>query len=112
MSQILQIFFLLFYVASSYAITQERTRLIADKVQRSTAKNQQELDVSLKYLHDGFPNFREAKPKSICVVDIGNNPSRCHSLEVRERVSALHRTSLRSLSAIRRLFGRPPPLAA
>lgn len=62
MRQVLQLVFLLFYVASAYAITQERVSLIVQEIQHSTSRDeQQQFDDSCKQLRNGYPHYREAK---------------------------------------------------
>jgi hypothetical protein len=63
--------FLCFYFASSYAVTQERVRLMAGHVQHSPSHgNQSQMENDGRHVRDGFPNYRQAKPKpkTICVL--------------------------------------------
>jgi hypothetical protein len=63
----LSVVFVLFYMASSYAVTQERTDLIAGRVRDSASERRQShLEERASYLVDAFPQYREAKPKAGC----------------------------------------------
>lgn len=54
--------FLVFYVASSYAITQERTSLVIQELGHSLkASGDAQFDSACKQLRNGYPNFSEAK---------------------------------------------------
>lgn len=58
--------FLIFYLASIYAVAQERTTLIVSGLEHSCSRDASgQMDLGCKELHDHFPNYREAKPRSI-----------------------------------------------
>jgi hypothetical protein len=70
--------FILFYVASSYAVSQERVHLIVELVQHTTSHDDRmQIEADGKQIRDGFPNYRQAKPKTICVFDFGLVPQLC-----------------------------------
>jgi hypothetical protein len=71
--------FIVFYVASSYAVSQERVRLIVEFVQHTTSHdNHVQIEADGNQVRDGFPNYRQAKPKTVCVLDFGLVPQlRC-----------------------------------
>jgi hypothetical protein len=61
--------FLVFYFASCYVVTQERVSLIAGHVQHSPSHgNQSQMENDGRHVRDGFPNYRQAKPKTNCVL--------------------------------------------
>jgi hypothetical protein len=67
--------FLFFYVASSYAISQERVRLIVGEVQHSpTHRGEVQIEDDWRDTQDHFPNYRQAKPKTVCIVAVGPAP--------------------------------------
>jgi hypothetical protein len=54
--------FFLFYGASSYAITGERTSILIDELRHSRDRHDgSRIDSACRRLSNGFPNFREAK---------------------------------------------------
>jgi hypothetical protein len=56
--------FLLFYVASSYAITQVRSKFTAEQVRQSTESDgKTQIREPYEELSQGFPQYRQAKPK-------------------------------------------------
>jgi hypothetical protein len=70
--RIFYLFFIVFYFASSYAISQERVRLIVSEVQHSSQRSDDmQFDDDCKQLPNGFPNFQRAKPKTISIVWFG-----------------------------------------
>jgi hypothetical protein len=83
----LQLLFILFYFGSSYAVTQERVRLIVSEVQHSRSHSgRTHFDAGCKQLNNGFPNFQRAKPKTICSLCLGRNQAACLF-----RISGLYR---------------------
>jgi hypothetical protein len=70
--RVFYLFFIVFYFASSYAISQERVRLIVSEVQHSAQRTDQvQFDDGCKQLRNGFPNFRQAKPRTVCALGFG-----------------------------------------
>ena len=111
MRRAFQFLFLLFYVGSSYAVTQERTVLEADQVQHSASKSDQTLiDESCKHPADGYPSYRQAKPKA------GSDFyfSRVESIHLLPHVSeqAFHPQtySHKSLNTLETVLLRAPPV--
>jgi hypothetical protein len=69
--------FLLFYIDCSYAISQERVRLLVSEVQHSASRSDGAwVDSGCQQLHDGFSNFRQAKPRAFCALAVGRDPTR------------------------------------
>jgi hypothetical protein len=63
----IQILFLIFYVASSYAISQERTSLVVSDIQHGGSRADiPSVDSRFDRLDADYPNFRHAKPKDTC----------------------------------------------
>jgi hypothetical protein len=114
MKRLLLLLFLLFYVASSYAISQERVRLIAGEVQHSPAhQGEVQIEDDRQETPDDFPNYRQAKPKTICIVAIGPAP---HFVIIPLNADgSLNVHSVSSLYALYRgesVLSRAPPLKA
>jgi hypothetical protein len=66
-----QCLFLLFYVVSSYAISQQRIANIVSRVQRSRSNTdlaQVNSDGALQ--KSDFPNYRQAKPKTMAIARV------------------------------------------
>lgn len=64
MKSAVRVVFLLFYVASSYAITQERTALTTENLQRSISDSlKTEIGESGPQTPSASPEFRQAKPR-------------------------------------------------
>ena len=64
MVSIFQVLFLVFYMASSYAVTQERTGLTAERFDSNSVGSQErQADCGAEHHLQKFPNYREAKPK-------------------------------------------------
>ena len=67
--------FLLFYFASSYAISQERTRLIVSELQHSASHaDQPQFDNGCEQVRNSYPNYQRAKPKTISIPCFGLAP--------------------------------------
>ncbi len=80
MRRTFHLLFLVFYVASSYAISQERIRLIVSELEHSSSHDvQTQVDTGCKQLRNGFPNYQRAKPKTICSLCFGENQPVCLS---------------------------------
>jgi hypothetical protein len=70
--RIFHLVFLVFYFASSCAISQERVRLIVSEIQHSAERSDDtQFDDGCKQLRNGFPNFQRAKPRTISILWIG-----------------------------------------
>jgi hypothetical protein len=109
--RIVILLFLVFYFASSYAISQERIRLIVSEVQHSTSLGgQMQVDDGSNQLPDAFPNYRQAKPKTTCVLDFGLTPQPDLPPRVSERSFDIHSTtSFASLYRGENVLSRAPP---
>ena len=111
MRQAFQLLFLAFYVTSSYAVTQERTALEADQVGHSSSKTDQILiDEAHKHPVDGYPNYRQAKPKAGADFFFWRVES-VHLLpHVSEHVFHAQTYSFKSLDTLETVLLRAPPL--
>jgi hypothetical protein len=106
---VFQVLFLVFYSASSYAIGQERVYLVANELQHFVLRpDGLQFDDGCNQLRNGFPNFRQAKPETICILYFGFLQSfALPSLEVREFHAQSH--ALKSRDTIERILSRAPP---
>jgi hypothetical protein len=67
--------FLAFYFASSYVVSQERTRIVVGEVQDSTSESDEvRIEGSRSPERDIFPNYKQARPRVISVVHVGVLP--------------------------------------
>jgi len=108
--RISQIVFLLFYVASSYAITQERTSLIVSELYHSSSRsNQLQFDSGCKQLRNGFPNFQRARIKTICALQIGRNLNGNSLSPISQPTFPVQLRSLKSLHSAESILDRAPP---
>ena len=110
MRRISQLLFLVFYVASSYAISQERVSQVVSDLQRSSSREDgAELDTDHNPSVHGFPIYRQAKPKAGCDAYFG--PVESVHLLPHESDRSFHAqtSSLKSLRSIERLLSRAPP---
>jgi hypothetical protein len=105
--------FLCFYFASSYAVTQERVRLIAGHVQHSPSHgNQSQMEDDGRHVRDGFPNYRQAKPKTICVLSFALIVQHAFIPTFSDRFLRIDSSvSLQSLKHGCRFVSRAPPHA-
>ena len=108
--RIFYLLFLVFYVASSYAISQERVRLIVSELQHSASHaDQLQLDNGCEQVRNGFPNFQRAKPKTISILCFGLEPL-LQQPRVSEVSFHLHpTTSFKSLYRGESVLSRAPP---
>jgi hypothetical protein len=111
MNRLLLSLFLLFYVASSYAISQERVRLIVGDVQHSpTHLGELQIEEDHGQTQDNFPNYRQAKPKTICIAGVGPAPRLVFIPPVSDRSFNIHSgTSLKTLYRGESVLSRAPP---
>jgi len=110
LKRIFLLLFLLFYVASSYAISQERVRLIVSEIQHSSGHDDgSQVDAGCKKLRNGFPNYQRAKPKTICVLYVGQNLSLQLVRHVSDRSFHPHTLSFKSLDSSKSVLSRAPP---
>jgi hypothetical protein len=106
-----QVLFLLFYVASSYAVYQERTRLIVIDFQHSSTRGSMaSIEPGFSKLDVDFPNYRQAKPKSICALCLVSLHTSYFLPAVSERVFHSPSRSLKSLHVDSSVLSRAPPL--
>jgi hypothetical protein len=110
MRTILKLAFLVFYLASSYAITQERTVMIAGAVQHSSAKHDQtQVDKNSREAHDGFPNYRQAKPKTGAGINFRQTPA-VFVLDVCSETLETQSVSFKALFSLECSLSRAPPV--
>jgi hypothetical protein len=110
MRWVFQLAFLMFYSASSYAIGQERISLVVDEVQHSLARpDGLQFDSGCNQLRNGFPNFRQAKPETLCMLYFGVTQK--FELWRVEAEREFHTQShpLKSLDTIEIILTRAPP---
>ena len=73
MRQVLQVIFLFFYAASTYAIGQERTSFfVSELVHSASTGTESAARGGCSQLDAGWPNYREAKPRAISVSEGGD----------------------------------------
>jgi hypothetical protein len=105
-----QLVFVIFYSASSYAIAQERVRVIVDELQHSVARSDGlQFDDGCNQLRNGFPNFRQAKPQASCILYFGLTQNFELWLVEAEREFHTRSHPLKSLDTIERILSRAPP---
>ncbi len=110
MRRVLQILFLLFYVASTYAIGQERTSLIVSELQHSGSREgQSQVGDGCRQLDPSRPIYRQAKPRTICAFEVGRGLNVRFLPHVSGRAIPLQLHSLKSLCSIERILDRAPP---
>ena len=103
--------FLLFYVASSYAITQERTSLQVDQVQHSPSRtDQNQIDEDCEHRADGYPSYRQAKPKPGWDLYFWRVESVLPLPHVSEPSFHLQTLSFKSLHSLETVLSRAPPV--
>jgi hypothetical protein len=110
MRKIVQVLFLVFYFASSYAISQEHVRLVVSELQDSASRNAEvQIDSCSNLIAYGFPAFRQAKPKTACDTYFG--PRELIHFLPHQSEWTFHTctSSLKSLASIERLLSRAPP---
>lgn len=113
MRQAVQVLFLVFYVASTYAIGQERTRLIVSELQHSCCREDQaQLKDGCKRLEQGFPTYRHAKPRTIGFQTFpGSRPFLCMP-GAAERWFHVQPDSLKTIRITYSILSRAPPSQA
>lgn len=113
MRQAMQILFLVFYVASTYAIGQERTNLIVSELQHSRCREDQtQFKDGCKQLEQGFPTYRHAKPRTIGFQNFpGSRPFLCPPGVV-ERRFHVQPDSLKPIRIAYSILSRAPPSQA
>jgi hypothetical protein len=110
MRRTVQLLFLLFYIASSYAIGQERTAVIASAVlQSGYSEDHLARCRSGKQLDPSWPNYHEAKPKTICASEVGQHQAIHFRAPVAERVVPPTSQSEKSLFSLENTLDRAPP---
>ena len=110
MRRILRLLFLVFYVASSYAVSQERVGLIVSEVQRSSSREDgTQLDTDYSQPANAFPMYRQAKPKAGSDAYFGPVESVHFLAHESERSFHTQTSPLKSLRTIEQLLSRAPP---
>lgn len=110
MRRVLHFLVILYYVASSYAVSQERTSLIVSELHHSSSRQAQtQIDTGCTQLHAGLPNYRHAKPKSICALEFAPVEKTYFLPQVSSRVFQFQSHSLKSLYSIESILYRGPP---
>jgi hypothetical protein len=102
--------FLLFYVASSYAITQERISLAVEAVQASSSRdNKSQVDEKPDQAAKGFPNYRQAKPKTGSDLYLIDTEAVSHLPRVSTTSFEPQSVSFKSLFSLESILDRAPP---
>jgi hypothetical protein len=104
-----QLLFLLFYIASSYAKGQERTAFIASRLVHSGTLDQCALQAGHGQLDPAWPEYREAKPKTICATSLGISRSVPFREQISEQVVQPPLESEKSLCSLEHSLDRAPP---
>jgi hypothetical protein len=106
MKAVLQLSFFVFYIASSYAVTQERTVL---QVQRSQAAGNPTLEQTCHECHFAFPHFRQAKPKHGADSFFFHTESVHLIPHVSEHTFTVQTVSFKSIASLENTHLRAPP---
>jgi hypothetical protein len=113
MSRVSQVLFALFYVASSYSVTQERTSLLVDELRHSSSHAAQtQIGEGCPQLIDGLPMYRQAKPAANVAFLITPGSSFEFVPHSAERSFHPQTHSLKSLSTRESVSSRAPPFEA
>jgi hypothetical protein len=111
MRRSVQILFLIFYLASSYAVSQERTTLLVADLQHCGSRgDDSSIDPGSAQLQNDFPNFRQAKPKGPCVLYFERSESVSLLPLVSKRSFHPLTYSLQPLYLDANVLSRPPPV--
>jgi len=110
MDRIAKLLLLLFYVASGYAIIQERTTLLVSTLTHSCSREDEtQFDARREQPDSEFPTDRQAKPKAIAFHAFGLGPF-AHALPtVSERSFHPQTFSLKSQDTLASAGWRAPP---
>ena len=111
MRRIAQLSFLVFYIASAYVTAQEQTSAFASQVQRFSrpAALSCSVDAGAEYFVSNFPNFKQAKPRSICALEIGQRVESVFLPRIIESVCPIQIHSLKARPTIECALDRAPP---
>ena len=110
MREILQFLFIAYYVASSYAVSQERIRFLVSELHHSACREgQPQIDTPCDHLDGGLPNYRHAKPRACAAVAIAQNQPVFSLTRTSERVVQIQTCSLKSLCVTESILSRAPP---
>ena len=102
--------FFVFYAASSYAVTKERTLLIVGELTHSVSRGfQSRIDKGCASLHSEFPHYQQAKPKT--GIDLSFEYSQSVNSSPLPSIGFLKskRCSFRPTSSFESVLSRAPP---
>jgi hypothetical protein len=112
MHKIVQLAFLVFYLASSYAVSQERIALAVSELQHASSRNAGvQIGTCDNQNINSFPAYRQAKPKAACDAYFGPGELLHLLPHGSERSFRIQPSSLKSLSSFERVLSRAPPIA-
>jgi hypothetical protein len=104
--------FLLFYVASSYAVGQERTRIIVRELEHSSSREDRaDIDSGCERLVDSFPKYRQAKLRANSDLFFGSVGPIDLQRGLSEHSFAPQVHSLKSVESFEDALSRAPPSA-
>jgi hypothetical protein len=109
MKIVLQLLFLLFYVASSYVVTQERTMRSLGECLEVFTQAPSEIDSESRPYSKGLPKFGQAKPKAGSDAWFAQAVPG-HRLEIVLERPAAQRICYKDLLTFESLSSRSPPL--
>jgi hypothetical protein len=110
MKALLQLSFLAFYIASSYAITQERAALQVEGAEDRLSGQTGSFEQNCQDCHFAFPHFRQAKPKPTADVHFFRVELAQVLPVVSTRVFAAQTISFKSISTLENTHLRAPPI--
>ena len=102
--------FLLFYVASTDAISGERVVMIVSGLQQSPPTGDRTRLDAGKQLPQGFPNYREAKPRGGAGLPFGRTKSVHTPPNLNERCIHPQTHPLKALFSLESVLLRAPPI--
>ena len=110
MKAVLQLSFIVFYLASSYAITQERTELQVERSQQAATGNSGSIDQACHECHFAFPHFRQATPKAGAVAYFSHMEAVHLIPHVATGSFPAQKVSFKSISSLENTLLRAPPI--
>jgi hypothetical protein len=112
LARLLQLLFLLLYVDASYAISQERVRHLVSELRHSTSRSEgMRVDSGCQQIHDDYPNFQRAKPKTFRAFGFVLNSSLQFAPTVSIRSFLPQTSSVNPSYHIESIPSRAPPAA-
>ena len=110
MRRTIQFLFILFYVASGHAVSQERTNLIVSELQHSSSHGGQlQFDTGCDRLDAGIPFYQQVKPSSNNITELSHSPAVCPLQDAVERLLPIPHCRSKRPNSIQSNFDRAPP---